>query len=116
MACGVVGAVFLDLRKAFDMVNHRVLLSKLSTLNFSADALKWVESYLFNQTQTVRINNQQSDTLSLSTGVPQGSILCPILFVYDLPSVCPEAHIQMYADDTVLYVHGLTKTNSQMLW
>ena len=110
---GVVGAVFLDLRKAFDTVNHKVLLSKLSNFNFSVEARQWVESYLFNRTQTVRINNQQSDTLSLSTGVPQGSILGPLLFclyINDLPSVCPEAHIQMYADDTVLYVHGLTKT------
>lgn len=105
---GVVGAVFLDLRKAFDTVNHDILLSKLHTFNFSADTINWIKSYLSNRLQCVRIQSQQSTALSLSTGLPQGSTLAPLLFsiyINDLPSAC-NIPIQMYADDTVIYTHG----------
>ncbi len=105
----VVGAVFLDLRKAFDTLNHRILLSKLLSFNFSPHTLRWIESYLSGRTQYVSIQNYNSAPLSISTGVPQGSILGPLLFtlyINDLPSVCPNTNIQMYADDTVIYIHG----------
>jgi len=106
---GVVGAVFLDLKRAFDTVNHKILLTKLSKFNFSSDAIKWIESYLSNRSQSVRIRDYHSPPLTMSTGVPQGSILGPLLFslyINDLPSVCPDDYIQMYADDTVIYTHG----------
>ena len=109
---GVVGAVFLDLRKAFDTVNHKVLSAKLAAFNLSENALLWAKSYFSNHFQSVCIQNQQSTALPLQTGVPQGSILGPLffsMFINDLPSVCPEAEIQMYADDTVVYVHSNTK-------
>ncbi len=76
---GVVGAVFLDLRKAFDTLNHRILLSKLLSFNFSPHTLRWIESYLSGRTQYVSIQNYNSAPLSISTGVPQGSILGPLL-------------------------------------
>ncbi len=75
---GVVGAVFLDLRKAFDTLNHRILLSKLLSFNFSPHTLRWIESYLSGRTQYVSIQNYNSAPLSISTGVPQGSILGPL--------------------------------------
>lgn len=106
---GVVGAVFLDLRKAFDTVNYTILLAKLCSFNFSSDALKWTESYLTDRLQHVRVQSFKSAALSLSTGLPQGSILGPLLFslyMNDLPSVCPDVSVQLYADDTVVYVHG----------
>ena len=109
---GVVGAVFLDLRKAFDTVNHKVLLCKLSSFNFSPLALRWFESYLTGRCQHVAVNNQLSPALELHTGVPQGSILGPLLFslyINDLPSVCPDVETLLYADDTVMYVHAKTK-------
>lgn len=109
----IVGAVFLDLRKAFDTVNHRILLAKLSSFNLSDKVLKWLKSYLCQRLQTVRIGNSQSEPLPLSTGLPQGSILSPILFcmyINDLPLVCPDVNIQMYSDDKVLYVQGSLKT------
>lgn len=68
-----------------------------------------MESYLTQRTQFVRVRNHQSSIISLPTGVPQGSILGPLLFslyVNDLPNVCPEVNTQMYADDTVVFVHA----------
>ena len=109
---GTVGAVFLDLRKAFDPVNHRVLIAKLSSFNFSNNALKWSESYLMNRIQCVNVRNQKSSALDTLTGVPQGSILGPLLFslyINDLPSVCSDVEIQLYADDAVIFTHGSNK-------
>ena len=109
---GVVGAVFLDLRKAFDTVNHSVLIAKLSQFNFSREAACWIQSYLHDRTQSVSVNNCCSVPLGLTNGVPQGSILGPLLFslyINDLPSVCSDVDCLMYADDTVLFVHGRSK-------
>ena len=64
---------------------------------------------ILDRSQYVRVQNNQSSNLQLSTGVPQGSILGPLLFslyINDLPSICPDINIQMYADDTVIYVDG----------
>lgn len=106
---GVVGAIFLDLRKAFDTVNHSVLLSKLSTFKLSVDVLNWIQSYLLGRSQCVRINDKTSSLKACVLGVPQGSILGPLLFsayINDLPSVCDGVGTLMYADDTVLYTSG----------
>ena len=114
---GVIGAVFLDLKKAFDTISHEVLTTKLSSFNFSPSAIKWMSSYLEGRTQRVRINGDTSPPLAYDVGVPQGSILGPLLFslyINDLPSVCAgtTVQIQMYADDTVVYVHAKNKTQA----
>uniref|UniRef100_A0A3Q3LKN7 Reverse transcriptase domain-containing protein n=1 Tax=Labrus bergylta TaxID=56723 RepID=A0A3Q3LKN7_9LABR len=106
---GVVGAVFLDLRKAFDTVNHSVLISKLSKFKLSVNVVNWIQSYLLGRSQCVRINDKMSSLKACVMGVPQGSILGPLLFsayINDLPSMCDDVGTLMYADDTVLYACG----------
>uniref|UniRef100_A0A3P8TK54 Reverse transcriptase domain-containing protein n=1 Tax=Amphiprion percula TaxID=161767 RepID=A0A3P8TK54_AMPPE len=107
---GVVGAVFLDLRKAFDTVNHKVLINKLSQFCLHENTINGIQSYLCDRQQCVTVNNETSPLQVCSIGVPQGSILGPLLFtlyINDLPNSC-NAKIIMYADDTVVYTHGDT--------
>ena len=102
-------AAFIDLRKAFDTVNHNILLQKLKTLGLHLQELKWFESYLVQRFQQPLANGIMSDKLEVYCGVPQGSILGPLLFliyVNDLPRVIKFSTVHMYADDTVIYLSG----------
>lgn len=106
-------AVFIDLQKAFDSVNHLILLSKLKEIGFSEQPMNWIRSYLFNRTQIVNINGIHSEELKIKLGVPQGSILGPILFllfINDLKDVGLRGKMFLYADDIATVYHDQSYT------
>ena len=107
----LVGTVFLDLSKAFDLVNHNVLQSKLTKYHISPEALKWFSSYLSNRSQQCFMSGSLSTPLPVKLGVPQGSILGPVLFsiyINDLPLSLKEGEADIYADDTTIWSSGNT--------
>ena len=113
----LTGAIFLDLKKAFDMVNHHILLKKLSAYNISPAVVSFFASYLSNRTQSVYSNGKFSNSGIVKHGVPQGSILGPLLFclfINDMP-LCitdPDASCELFADDSTLYV---SKTSERQI-
>ena len=102
----MVGVVLVDFKKAFDLVDHQILINKLEIYGIKDDALMWFDTYLTNRKQQVTINNSKSDFQHISCGVPQGSILGPLLFllfINDLPLYTNNVFTDLYADDTTLY-------------
>lgn len=98
--------IFCDLRKAFDTVDYDILLTKLFNKGIRGQDLEWFRSYLHGRKQLTAIGDNLSDTLDILVGVPQGSILGPLLFIIymdDLPS-CTNLYTLLFADDTTLYV------------
>ena len=101
-----VRVVFLDISKAFDRVWHRGLLQKLHSIGISGDLLKWFVNYLSNREQRVVINGKASSYLKIPAGVPQGSILGPLLFLIYINDIVLELNcgIGLFADDTSLFI------------
>ena len=109
--------ILLDFSKAFDKVNHLKLLYKLQTHGVQGKALRWIESFLVGRSQTVVLNGNSSDELQGSSGVPQGSVLGPILFllyINDLPDSL-QSQVRLFADDTAMYLTVQGQADSKKL-
>lgn len=109
----VVGAVMVDFKKAFDLVDHNILLQKLRVYKCSEKTIQWFKSYMIDRKQCVSLNGVLSSKQNITCGVPQGSILGPLLFlifINDLPlSISADINrTDMYADDTT--IHSINKS------
>ena len=108
-------AAFVDFRKAFDCVQHGVLLSKLSRLGIGRGMLDWFGSYLSMRKQRVLANSTLSSFQTITQGVPQGSVLGPIFYILyanDIIGTLKNCKVALYADDTVLYTANNDFANS----
>ena len=102
----MVEAVMLDFSKAFDMVNHSDLLKKMERYGVRGQERRWFQNYLTGRRQRVCLGEAKSGWTDIKRGVPQGSILGPLLFtifVNDLPKIIGKCDMKQYADDTTIY-------------
>ena len=101
-----VGAVYIDLAKAFDTVSHSVILNKLQSYGIIENELTWFTDYLFQRKQYVKFDGSKSESDFVTCGVPQGSILGPLLFLIhfnDIENCLKNSRLMIYADDTVIF-------------
>ena len=109
----VIGSIFLDLRKAFDVIPHNFILRKLMYYGIKGNEYNWMKSYLIDRRQCVTVNNCTSECVKTKSGVPQGSILGPLIFCLFINDMCylnlhVHTKISLYADDTALFNSGKT--------
>ena len=101
-----VDALIMDFSKAFDKVDHQRLITKLSNYGVKGNVNSWIRSFLSNRTQRVVINGEKSDIIDVSSGVPQGSVLGPCLFLFYINDIADnlKSTTRLFADDTISYI------------
>ena len=110
-------AVLLDFCKAFDKVNHRKLCLKLEHYGIRCELLNWIKNYLSNRTQKVIVEGKISDSITVISGVPQGTVLGPLfflLYINDLPDSI-KCKIGLFADDSIVYNDIISFTDCKIL-
>ena len=125
----MVGSLFIDFRKAFDVVDHSILLHKLALYKLNDSSLEWFKSYLTHRKQAVNSDTGLSEFTEVRYGVPQGSILGTTLFIFfinDLPLFMNFCFSDLYADDAIFHTHNdtlssveyflQTEGNNAMTW
>ena len=111
-------AVFLDFKRAFETIDRDLLLSKLKKYGFSECSIKLLSSFLSNRKQYVYVNNKKSNNVDVNIGVPQGSVLGPLLFILyinDLPLHLKNILVKIFADDTLLSISGYSYVETAIL-
>ena len=113
----MVAMAALDLSKAFDSLAHNLILKKLDQIGLNASSTMWIDSYLTNRKQSVKLNQVLSSQDTVESGVPQGSILGPLLFIIttnDITQALREYNISIYADDMQIIISGTNVNEMQM--
>jgi len=104
---GQIDVIYTDLEKAFDKVPHKLLIHKLKAYNLDPQVVEWIISFLSNRKHRIRLNNTFSEWKQVISGIPQGSILGPLLFliyVSDIQEICQSgSDLYLYADDAKLF-------------
>lgn len=112
-----VDCIFLDFQKAFDTVSHFLLLKKLTSFNINHQVIAWIAEYLHERRQYVVVNGEQSEITSVTSGVPQGSVLGPLLFLLYINDINEnvQSHIRLFADDCILYRQITSETDCSVI-
>ena len=114
----LTGAIYIDLKKAFDTIDHNLLLAKLGRYGIDSQSLKWIDSYLKGGHERVGIDGVLSSPAIIQSSVPQGSIMGPLLFILyinDLPVCINFSKVMLYANDTILYYAAKTGAELELI-